>query len=599
MAGEEIFLGLGLIIGLGISMQWIARILKVPGILLLLPAGMIVGPVLGLVRPLEIFGASLFPLVTIGVGLLLLKGGLELRLWDLHPPVRTSVRRLITIGAVVTLVIGAAAALVLFGVSLQFAFLLSALLVVSGPTVVGPILSYARPKEPVGSVLLWEGIVIDPIGAAISVAAISVIIKSQNPNPILDLVLTAVAGVALGVAAAVVYNLTDRTRVMPKELRAIVALMLGIVVVAVGELIFAEAGLFAALTMGLVLANDRLTPLESVRTLTETIEPLIIGILFIMLAALVDLSAMAQYLLPALALTAIYVLIARPLVAIVATHGLEYTRAQRLFIGALHPRGIVAAATASLFALSLANAGERFPAMVPTVFIVILALVVIYGLGTPALARRLQLAEPDPMGVAIYGEEGWAYDLAAALHRAGTTVMLITHDRALHDPSHAGPAPYEIYTSALADLGDDEVVDDAHWFKQKIKWLIVGSSNKDTVRLASDAFSDSIGPENTIVLGTAQTIRHHTVFRRKIDVLAKTPFGLFGGEEDEVLGTLERGGHFTVITNVEQPNNGGTPEGTRPFLRVNSDGTLAIPGSDVPLAAGESLIVVSDVQNVP
>ncbi|KAF1073198.1 cation:proton antiporter [Methanogenium sp. MK-MG] len=146
--------------------------------------------------------------------------------------------------------------------------------------------------------------------------------------------------------------------------------------------------------MGFVIANQRLTPFGSIRVLTETLEPLIIGILFIMLAAMVDLSAMGRYLLPALALVAVYVLVARPLVGFVATHGLGYSHAQRIFMGALHPRGIVAAATASLFALNLAEVGVDFPEMVPVVFIVILATVVIYGLGTPVLSRVLKIADP-------------------------------------------------------------------------------------------------------------------------------------------------------------------------------------------------------------
>ena len=299
MAGEDIFIGLALIIGLGISLQWIARLLKIPGIILLLPAGMIVGPVLGLVKPQEIFGNALFPLVTIGVGILLLKGGLELRLKHLKPVISKSVSRLVIVGIIVTLAVGTGAVLLLFGVSLQFAFILSALLVVSGPTVVGPILNFARPKEPLGSVLLWEGIIIDPVGAALAVAAIS-IITAQNPNPILDLFLTIIVGVIIGFIASFIYNAMDRLRYIPKGLNAIIALMLGIVAIAVGEVIFSEAGLFAALAMGFFLANRGLSPYGSIKILTDQLEPLIIGILFIMLAALVNLSAMYQYLLPAL-----------------------------------------------------------------------------------------------------------------------------------------------------------------------------------------------------------------------------------------------------------------------------------------------------------
>jgi NhaP-type Na+/H+ or K+/H+ antiporter len=593
MSGEEIYLGLGLIIGLGISMQWVARLLRIPGIILLLPAGMIVGPVLGLVQPQEIFGNALFPLVTIGVGILLLNGGLQLRLSNLQTGMSKSIWRLVVIGVIVTLAIGTGAALLLLGVSFQLAFLLSALLVVSGPTVVGPILSFARPREPVGSLLLWEGIIIDPLGAAIAVAAIS-LITSENPDPLLDLLLTITAGVILGIIAALIYSLADRTRNMPKGLHSLIALMLGIAAITVGEIILSEAGLFAALTMGFVLVNQKLTPTASIRIFTETLEPLIIGILFIILAALVDLSAMARYLLPALGLVAIYVLIQRPLVSLLATQGLGYSNAQRVFIGAMHPRGIVAAATASLFALSLSNAGVSFPEMVPIVFIVILATVVIYGLGDPILARKLKIAEPEPTGVALYGEQLWALELATALHTAGATVMALAPGREkLQSLADSGKIPYEVYTGSLADLEDDEIVDDAHAFKKKIEWLIVASSNKDSMRLAIAAFIESIALEKMIVFGTVRHIQEQMVFGGKIDILAKTPFGLFGRNEDELLDMLEEGGHFKAITNTEQPEDGGTPEGMKPFLRVNSDGTLAVPGTESRLAEGEFLIVVT------
>ena len=595
MASEQIFIGLGLIFGLGISMQWIARILKIPGIILLLPAGMIVGPVLGLVKPEEIFGNSFFPLVTIGVGILLLKGGLELRLRNIQPDVRKSVWRLITIGVILTLAIGTGAILLIFGVSFQFAFLLAALLVVSGPTVVGPILSFARPKEPVGSLLLWEGIIVDPIGAALAVAAIS-LITSQNPNPFFDLFLTIIVGVGLGILAVLIYVIADRTHNIPKGLSAVIALMLGIVAIASGEIIFQEAGLFAALTIGFALANQRLIPYVRIKELTETIEPLIIGILFIMLAALVNLSALIQYLLPALGLVAIYVLIQRPLVSLLSTHGLNFSQKQIIFIGSLHPRGIVAAATASLFALNLSNIGVSFPQMVPVVFIVILATVIIYGLGTPVLSRKLKISEPDATGVAIFGEEAWALDLAAALDKAGVTVMLLAPGRnEVQTLADSGKIPYEFYTGTLADLGDDEIISDAHLFKNKIQWLIIASSNRDNINLTLNAFIGSMELKHMIVFGSFRNIQDE-MLEGNIDILTKTPYGLFGRNEEELLEILDNGGSFKAITDLEQPKEGGTPNRTKPFIRVNNDGTLAVPGTDSSLSEGESLVVVTSPQ---
>lgn len=319
-----------------------------------------------------------------------------------------------------------------------------------------------------------------------------------------------------------------------------------------------------------------------------------------MLAAMVDLSAMVHYLVPALALVAIYVLIARPLVSLIATHGLGYSHAQQIFIGALHPRGIVAAATASLFALNLTEFGVDFPEMVPVVFIVILATVVIYGLGTPVLSRVLKIADPEPIGIAIYGEQHWALDLAAALHTAGATVMaLAPGSKSLQSVADSGRIPFEAYTGSLVDLGDEEILDDAHFFKMKITWLLLASSNRDSIGSAEDAFIDSIGPENMIIFGTARDMQDRRVFGGNIDILAKTPYGLFGRNEDELLDMLENGYSFRAIDNREQPEDGGTPEGAKPFMRVNNDGTLAVPGSDSRLEDGEFLIIVAKKQDLP
>ncbi|WP_292759283.1 cation:proton antiporter [Methanobacterium sp.] len=424
MSGDQILLGLGLIIGLGISLQWLARAIKIPGIILLLPAGMIVGPVLGLVKPFEIFGDSLFPIVTLGVGILLLKGGFELRIRDLKLNVNKAVWRLVTIGVLITLTLGTLAILIILKVPFILALLLASILVVSGPTVVGPILQFARPKEPVGSVLMWEGIIIDPIGASLGVAVLSFII-SPNPFPVLDIFLTIITGIVIGLVAAGLYIASERSRRVPPNLSALVAFMFGVVAIVSGELILQEAGLFAAVTMGLVIGNQRLAPVKGIKEFTDTIEPLILGMIFIMLAALVDLNAMGMYFFSALILVGIYVLIVRPLVGLVATRGLGFDWAQRIFIGAMAPRGIVAAATASLFAISLLKAGINFPHLMPMVFLVIIFTVAIYGLSAPIIARKLKISQPGRDSLAVIGDQPWITNLTNSLHKAGCGVMLV------------------------------------------------------------------------------------------------------------------------------------------------------------------------------
>lgn len=593
MSGDQILLGLGLIIGLGISLQWLARTIKIPGIILLLPAGMLVGPVLGLVKPLEIFGDSLFPIVTLGVGILLLKGGFELRIQDLKPNASKAVWRLVTLGVLITLALGTLAVLVVLNVPFILALLLASILVVSGPTVVGPILQFARPTEPVGSVLMWEGIIIDPIGASLGVAVLSYII-SPNPFPILDIFLTIITGIIIGMVAAGLYISAERSRKVPPNLSALVAFMFGIIAIVSGELIFSEAGLFAAVTMGLVVGNQHFAPANGIQEFSETIEPLIIGMLFVMLAALVDLNVMGQYLFPALLLVGVYVLIVRPVVGLVATRGLGFDLAQRIFIGAMAPRGIVAAATASLFAISLLNAGVNFPHLMPMVFMVIIFTVAIYGLSAPILARKLKISRPGRDALAVMGDQPWIAGLTNALHKAGCSVMLVAPDEG-NVKRIKSEIPYVTYTGPLAELADEDIIDEVHEFKNRVEWLIIATDNPDLAKIVQDTFVHQIGYLSMIVFGRYRQKQDKVIFAKGgSDMLINTPFGLFGRNQDEILDSLDKGGFFDAIDTTTQPDTGGVPQDMKPFLRVLSNGKLAVPGDTSPLNDGEWLIVVRE-----
>jgi hypothetical protein len=419
-------------------------------------------------------------------------------------------------------------------------------------------------------------------------------LNNENQYPIIGFFLTLVVGVTIGIIAAQLYIVSERSgRVLP-NLSPLVALMFGIMAIVLGEMIYLDAGLFAAVAMGLTLANQRVTPAIGFRTFTETIEPLIIGILFIMLAALVNISELVEYLVPALGLVAIYVLVARPLVGFAATRGLGFGRSQRVFIGALAPRGIVVAATSSLFAISLTSVGVNFPQLVPVVFTVIIGTVAIYGFSVPLLSRKLNLSQPGRTAVALTGGQSWVVDLAAALSQAGVRVMLIEPGEGNFQRLAAGKLPYIVYTGSFAELSDDEVVDEAHEFKNQVKWLIIATSDPDRIKIAEETFLPAIGHTSIIIFGRSRARQEEAVFSgKRTDILANTPFGLFGRNEDELLDMLDSGGCFEVLERTEQPPEGGVPEGTKAFLRVCSDGTLAVPGSVDRLTEGESLIVVT------
>ena len=403
----QMMIGLTSIVAFGVGAQWLAAQLRVPAILLLLIAGVIAGPISGLVVPEELLGELTFPFISLAVGLLLFEGGLSLRLDGFHAAPSTVVR-LVTIGVVVTWLIGAVAASALFGLPADMALLISSVLVVSGPTVVIPLLRQARPAGPVGQILRWEGIVIDPIGATLAVLVLHVVIGEETGlEAVKSLLRTTAVGVSVGVVAALALTGAISTFRLPDHLQNPAALLFALASFTLAHQLQGEAGLFATTTLGLVLGNQRVAPASHIALFQEEIGPLLLSTLFIILGAAVDLGQVAHVALPSLAFSLVLLLIARPVAVWLATVRSGLTRPQWLYLAAIAPRGIVAASVASLFALRLEHAGRGMEQLVPIVFTVICVTVLVASLGALPLARRLGVAKPRPNGVVLVGSQHW------------------------------------------------------------------------------------------------------------------------------------------------------------------------------------------------
>jgi NhaP-type Na+/H+ or K+/H+ antiporter len=424
---SEIVRGLALVVVLGVGLQWAARLLGLPSIVLLLAGGLAVGPGLGWVDPDEIFGDALFPVVSLAVGVLLFHGGLELRFADLDGPPRGPVLRLVTVGALATWLLTAAAAHVLYSEPVRVSLLVGAVLVVSGPTVVGPLLRLARPADPDATILQWEGIVIDPLGATLGVFCVNAFfVSALSPGEIWsDVVVVALAGVAAGLAGAALLVAALRRLVVPDDLEVAVALAVVVGVYAAAESVRPEAGLFATTTLGLALANQRIVPVRQLRAFGEPIVVLVIGTLFIVLAARVEAGPLIDHLPEALGLAAVLVLVVRPLVMGLCTWRHPLSLRERAFLACPAPRGIVAAATAALFTLRLEQIGQDSSVLVPAVFAVIIVLAVVYGLGAVPAARWLGVARTPPAGrprgerAAVGAGPGGRAGLPRRAHRGG------------------------------------------------------------------------------------------------------------------------------------------------------------------------------------
>lgn len=431
LSSDAILLGLGLVIVLAIACRLVAERIGIPAIVLLLPVGFIAGAITEDVHPDALFGETFQPLVSLGVGLILFEAGLRLSLHELRGGVRSVVLRLVSAGTLLTLVSVTVATQLIFGLGWGVSGVLGAILVVSGPTVVLPLLSFVRPTDTVRSVLKWEGTLIDPIGALLGVVALHAVLQGvagERPFHPGELLSSLLIGLAVGVAGAAVLWLTLRGSVRSAPAQGVAATLMAVAAsVVAADLLRQDAGLVSAAVMGMVLAHQERLDVSQILEFHGTVVELLIAILFVLISASVTPSQVNAVLAEALGLVAIMVLLIRPLAVALGTWRSPLSWRERAFAAWMAPRGIVAAATASAFGLSLAQAGiSGGDQILPIAFVVIFATVVLYGLTATPVARLLGVAGAGAPLVLIVGGHSWVREIGRVLKQAGARVRLWT-----------------------------------------------------------------------------------------------------------------------------------------------------------------------------
>ncbi len=429
MEPAHILLSLTAIGLLGSLAQWLAWLVKLPAILFLLLIGLLLGPATGWLRPDALFGELLFPIVSLAVAVILFEGSLTLQLREIRG-LESVVRNLVSIGALLTWGVIAVAAHALVGLVWPLALLFGALVVVTGPTVIVPMLRTVRPTARVANVLRWEGIVIDPLGALLAVLVFEFILAGQAGAGAWQHVLagfgrTLAVGGLLGVAAGYGLGVALRRVWIPEYLTNVVTLTLVFGVFTAANRVQDESGLLAVTAMGLWLANMRQVPIEEILDFKESLSVLLISGLFIILAARLAPAQLALLGLPALALFAVVQFVARPLDVLVSTAGSRLSWRERALLAWIAPRGIIAAAVSALFALRLEQAGyAQAPLLVSLTFFVIIATVVLQSATARPLAAWLGVAEPEPRGLLIIGANRVARAIGRVLQEQGLPVLL-------------------------------------------------------------------------------------------------------------------------------------------------------------------------------
>lgn len=473
----------------GVAAAWVAWRLRIPSILALLGAGLLLGPALGWLEPDPLLGELLQPAVALAVALILFEGGLSLSGRELRASGRV-VSLLLTVGVAITFAVATGVAFMVLGLPGDVAAVLGAVVVVTGPTVVGPLLASIRPRGDIGAVLKTEGILVDPIGAILATLVYEATF-GRNGSAVVTigggLVLFAVCGLVVGVAFAYAALFVLRRYLVPDNLVTAFGLALAVGGFALANALVDESGLLAATVMGIVIGTRQRRDVRELLEFHESLRTLLIAALFVILGARLTTAELESIDWRSFVFVLALILVARPAAVALCTIGSTLTWRERVLAAWMAPRGIVAAAVASVFALRLQDGGEQdAEVLVPTVFLTILVTIAVYGLTAPILARRLKLADTAAQGLLVIGAGPLAVAIGRAVHQAGFRVLLADTD---HDSvADARAAGLEGYQGSIAS---EEAL--AELDLRGLGRMLACTDNREVAALATIVFSRSFG----------------------------------------------------------------------------------------------------------
>jgi NhaP-type Na+/H+ or K+/H+ antiporter len=495
---EQQALVIALVGALGIGAQWIAWRTGWPAIALMLVAGLIAGPVTGVISPEHTFGELLEPIVSLAVALILFEGGLSLNLRELR---RTdgAVVRLLAVGVPVGWVLGSLACYYVAGLVWPVAILFAGILVVTGPTVVLPLLRQSNVAARPRAILKWEAIVNDPIGALCAVVTYEYLRRTGEGGSLASVVASlaaasVVAGLIGWLAARAIGWSFPRGHV-PEYLKAPVLLVAVIGAFVGSNLIQQETGLLAVTVMGVAIANMRLDSLRDIHPFKENITVILISGVFVILSASLDLEVLRQFEWRFLAFLVVLLLGVRPATVLLS---LAFTRVpwnERLLIAWIAPRGIVAVAISGLFALRLDHLGYGDGTILVSLsFAVVVATIVAHGFSIAPVARLLGVTGATERGLLIVGGTSWSLALAAQLRQIEVPVTIA--DTSWQRLAPARQAGIETYHGEILAEATEDRLD-----LSRFQVLAATTDNEAYNALVCNEFAPEMGRDNVYQLG--------------------------------------------------------------------------------------------------
>lgn len=418
---------------LGVGAQWLAWRFRLPSIVLMLGIGLLVGPVMGWFLPDRDIGPIYRPLIALAVAVILFEGGLTLEYHRLGAA-RGAVQRLVWIGAPLGWLLSALVLRFAVGLSWESALVFGGVMVVTGPTVIAPMLRQAKLQPRPAQVLQWEAIVNDPIGVLIAVLALEVVLVLHTGMSAgaAIWVLTRGIGFAALTGAAAGWGVVQAFRrgLVPEYMKVPALFVLVLAVFAMTDSLLHESGLLAVTVMGMVIANADLPSYTELHRFKEHATLLLVSGVFVLLSASLDFSTLGALDWRAALFVPVVVLIARPLQVLIPLIGSRLPMNERLLVASTGPRGVVMVAVSGLFGAKLVEAGIADGAVLaPLSFILVLVTVLVHGFTLGPIARRLGLSGGDKPGLLIVGGSPFAVALAQALEKAGVNVLIADPNR--------------------------------------------------------------------------------------------------------------------------------------------------------------------------
>ncbi|MGY6274235.1 cation:proton antiporter [Methylomonas sp. MgM2] len=613
---DDIIFSLAAIGLISILCQWIAWRVKLPAILFLLLAGIVAGPVTGWLKPDETFGDLLLPFISLSVAVILFEGSLTLKSKEIQG-LQIVVRRLVTTGILTTWLIISLATYWLLDFSWKLAVLFGAITVVTGPTVVIPMLRTVRPSAKVARILRWESIVIDPIGAFLGVLVFQFIVSEVDTGAIgQTLVLffkTLFFSACIGALAGYGFGLLIRRYLLPEFLHNIAALALVFGVFAGANAVERESGLLAVTITGACLTNMKGVSTTGILNFKESLSILLISGLFIILAARINFSLFFELGWKAAGVLLTIQFIARPLKTLLATRGASLKWGEKFLIAWIGPCGIVAAATAAVFALRLqehANQAAITPRLqaslhlsdleyiqaeqlVPLTFMVIIGTVILQSFTARFIACRLGVAEPEAKGVLMIGANTFGRALAVALQESGFDVLIA--DTSWGHIRDARMDGLQTYFGNIVSKHADQRLD-----LIGIGHMLAVSEYHEINHLACQRYRTEFGQQAIYTIQTAPDASTANLSHFMPPPVGRTLF-----DENVNIQTLcemlNNGAtiHKTLLTRQYSFKHflQGHPQKAVPLFAIAPNGTIAFFSKEAPIVPKANWTIVSLVQN--